>query len=124
MSFDIASLAGKTLSSATLDLTSCSKMQDPFTGSLAGMWVGELQYPLPLDQSDYDLAGTAVTGQAFTSLPNTTLDVKTFVQARVNEGKARFQIRLHPKGPTDSDAIADYVSCSPGSVILKINYVP
>ena len=54
----------KTISSATLDLTSCSKTQDPFAGSLAGIWVGELQYALPLDQTDYDISGTAVVSQA------------------------------------------------------------
>jgi hypothetical protein len=99
-------------------------MQDPFTSSLAGIWVGELQYPLPLDQSDYDLAGTAINSGPLTSLPTTALDVKSFVQTRVNEGKARFQIRLHPKGPSDADSQADYMSCSPGSVILKITYLP
>jgi hypothetical protein len=124
MSFDIASLAGKTISSATLDLTGCTKMQDPFTGSLAGIWVGELQYALPLDQSDYDLSGTAISSQALTSIPASALDVKSFVQSRVNEGKARFQIRLHPKGTSDADAEADYISCSAGSVILKITYLP
>jgi hypothetical protein len=124
MSFDIASLAGKTISSATLDLTSCTKMQDPFTGSLAGIWLGELQYPLPLDQSDYDLSGTAIISQPLTNIPTDPIDVKSFVQSRVNEGRARFQVRLHPKGPSDADAQADYMSCSAGSVILKITYVP
>jgi hypothetical protein len=124
MSFDIASLAGKTISSATLDLSSCSKLQDPFTGSLAGIWVGELQYPLPLDQSDYDLSGTAIISQPVAGVPGTPIDVKPLVQARVTEGKARFQVRLHPKGPSDADGQADYMSCSAGSVILKITYLP
>jgi len=124
MSFDIGSLAGKTITSATLDLTGCSKMQDPFTGSLAGIWLGELQYALPLDQSDYDISGTAIVPNALTSIPGSPVDVKTFVQARVNESKARFQVRLHPKGPSDADGAADYVSCSAGSVVLKISYVP
>ncbi len=124
MSFDIAALSGKTITSATLDLTSCTKMQDPFTGSLAGIWVGELQYALPLDQSDYDLSGTAVLTNALTNLPTSPIDVKSFVQSRVNENKARFQIRLHPKGPSDADATADYISCSAGSVVLKISYLP
>ena len=53
LSFDIGSLAGKTITSATLDLSSCTKTQDPFTGSLAGIWVGDVQYALPLDQTDY-----------------------------------------------------------------------
>lgn len=40
MSFDISSLSGKTVSAATLDLGSCAAMQDPFGGTLAGIWVG------------------------------------------------------------------------------------
>jgi hypothetical protein len=124
MSFDIGSLSGKTISSATLDLTSCSKTQDPFTGSLAGIWVGELQYALPLDQTDYDISGTAVVSQALSSIPTSLIDVKSFVQSRVNEGKARFQIRLHPKGPSDADGQVDSISCSAGAVVLKISYQP
>ena len=124
MSFDIGSLSGKTITSATLDLTSCTKAGDPFTGSLAGIWVGELQYALPLDQTDYDISGTSILTNALTSVPTTPIDVKGFVQSRVNEGKARFQIRLHPKGPSDADAVADTMSCSPGAVVLKIGYQP
>ncbi len=119
-SFDIGSLAGKTITSATLDLSSCSKTQDPFTGSLAGIWVGDVQYALPLDQTDYDITGSAVVSQALTSIPTSPIDVKTFVQSRINEGRARFQIRLHPKGPSDADSQADTMTCSAGSVVLKI----
>jgi len=46
------------------------------------------------------------------------------VQSRVNEGKARFQLRLHPKGPSDGDSLADYISCSAGAVVMKITYQP
>jgi hypothetical protein len=119
MSFDISSLNGKTITSATLDLSSCSQVQNPFT-SLAGVWVGELQYALPLDQSDYETSGTGI--QNMSSLPAAPIDVKAFVQSRVNEGKARFQIRLHPAGATDADGQADYISCNSGSVTLKIGY--
>ena len=121
MSFDISSLTGKTITSASLNLSSCSQAQNPFT-SLSGIWVGELQYPLPLDQSDYDLSGTGV--QLLNGMPGSSIDVKSFVQARITEGKARFQIRLHPAGPSDSDGQADYISCNAGSVTLTIVYQP
>jgi hypothetical protein len=122
MSFDISSLSGKTISSATLNLSSCSVMQNPFA-SLAGLWVGELQYPLPLDQSDYDLSGTGV--QLLTSAPGTSIDVKSFVQTRVTESRARFQIRLHPaSASSDGDGQADYLACNAGSVTLTIVYQP
>jgi hypothetical protein len=121
MSFDISSLTGKTITGASLNLSSCSTAQNPFA-SLAGIWVGELQYPLPLDQSDYDLAGTGVL--LLNSVPGSAIDVKSLVQTRVTEGKARFQVRLHPAGPTDGDGQADYITCNAGSVTLTIVYQP
>jgi hypothetical protein len=121
MSFDISTLSGKIISSAALNLGSCSQTQNPFT-SLAGIWVGELQYSLPLDQTDYDVAGTGI--QLLNSIPAGTIDVKSYVQARVTDGKARFQIRLHPAGPSDADGQADYISCNAGTVTLTIAYQP
>lgn len=122
MSFDISSLSGKTINSATLNLSSCNIMQNPFA-SLSGIWVGELQYPLPLDQSDYDLSGSGV--QLLTSAPGTSIDVKSFVQTRVTESRARFQIRLHPSSASsDGDGQADYIACTAGSVTLTIVYQP
>jgi hypothetical protein len=121
MSFDISTLSGKTIKSASLALAGCSAMQDPFTGSLAGIWVGEVQYALPLDQSDYNIAGTGIV--LLNSLP-APIDLKSYVQARATEGKARFQIRLHPAGPTDNDGSADYMSCNASSVTLTISYQP
>lgn len=122
MSFDISSLSGKTIVSAALDLSSCSQMQDPF-GSLAGIWVGEVQYALPLDQTDYNIAGTGI--QLLNALPGaTTIDVKGLLQTRVTEGKSRFQIRLHPAGPTDNDGQADYITCGAGTPKLTVTYQP
>jgi hypothetical protein len=121
MSFDISTLSGKTIKSASLALAGCSSMQDPFTGSLAGIWVGEVQYALPLDQSDYNISGTGVV--LLTALPG-PIDVKSHVQTRATEGKGRFQIRLHPSGPTDNDGVADYISCNANSVTLTVTYQP
>jgi hypothetical protein len=120
MSFDISTLSGKTIQNASLALGSCSTMQNPFT-SLSGIWVGEVQYPLPLDQADYNIAGTGIVN--LNSIP-APIDVKAYVQARVTEGKSRFQIRLHPAGPSDGDGQADYISCNAGSVTLTITYNP
>jgi hypothetical protein len=120
MSFDISSISGKTIQSASLNLGSCSTMQNPFT-SLSGIWVGEVQYPLPLDQADYNIGGNGIV--LLNAIP-APIDVKTNVQARVTEGKARFQIRLHPAGPSDNDSQADYITCNAGSVTLTIVYNP
>lgn len=121
MSFDISSLSGKTVTTATLDLSSCAAMQDPFAG-LAGIWVGEVQYPLPLDQGDYDVSGSGI--KLLTALPATPIDVKSNVQTRVTEGKSRFQIRLHPAGPSDADGQADYITCGASAPKLTITYQP
>ncbi|MGE5249032.1 MAG: NBR1-Ig-like domain-containing protein [Bacteroidota bacterium] len=121
MSFDISRLTGKTISSATLNLSSCSKTLNPFS-SLAGIWLGELQFALPLDQSDYDAAGNSI--QLLNTIPDTPIDVKSFLQNRVNEGRDRFQVRLHPAGPSNGDGLADYISCNPGTVVLKVSYLP
>ena len=121
MSFDISSLSGKTISSATLDLSNCAAMQDPFT-SLSGIWVGEVQYALPLDQGDYNVSGNGI--QLLTALPGSSIDVKANVQARATEGKSRFQIRLHPAGPSDADGQADYITCSATGPKLTVTYQP
>jgi hypothetical protein len=121
MSFDISSVSGKTVTAATLDLSSCAAMQDPFAG-LAGIWVGDVQYALPLHQSDYDLSGSGI--RLLTSLPGSSIDVKSNVQTRATEGKSRFQIRLHPAGPSDADGQADYITCSANGPKLTITYQP
>jgi len=121
MSFDISSLSGKTVTAAGLDLSSCAAMQDPFTG-LAGIWVGEVQYALPLDQADYDVSGSGI--KLLTALPGSSIDVKSNVQTRATEGKSRFQIRLHPAGPSDADGQADYITCSASGPKLTITYQP
>lgn len=123
MSFDISSISGKTVTAATLDLSSCTQMQDPFDGAgLAGIWVGELQYGLPLAQSAYNLSGTGI--QLLTTLPGSAIDVKSYVQARVSEPKPRFQIHLYPKEGSDNDGQADYMSCSANGPKLTITYQP
>lgn len=121
MSFDISSLSGKTVTAATLDLSSCAAMQDPFAG-LAGIWVGDVQYALPLDQTDYNISGSGI--QLFNSLPGSSIDVKSNVQTRATEGKSRFQIRLHPAGPSDADGQADYITCSANGPKLTITHQP
>jgi hypothetical protein len=122
MSFDISTLSGKTITSASLDISSCSPLNDPYT-DLAGIWVGELQFALPLDQSDYNLSGTGIV--KLTATPGSAIDVKSYVQTRVTEGKSRFQIRLHPAaGTSDGDNQSDYVLCGATSPKLTITYQP
>lgn len=122
MSFDISSLSGKTVTAASLDLSSCSDVQNPFS-DLSGIWVGEVQYALPLDQSDYNISGSGI--EQLNSMPGSSIDVKSNLQTRVTEGKSRFQIRLHPSsGTSDGDGQADYITCSTSGPKLSITYQP
>lgn len=120
MSFDISDMGGKTIVNATLDLSGCSQVNNPFAAPMSGLWVGELQYGLPLDQSDYNLSTTGIVH--LTAKPTSPIDVKSYVISRVSQGKTRFQIRLHPYGPTDNDGQSDYLSCGTGVPKLGITY--
>lgn len=119
MSFNISSLAGKTITNATLDLTGCSAVRNPFS-NLAGIWVGEVQYSLPLSQSAYNVSGTGI--QLLNAVPGSPISMTARVQTRVNESSSRFQIRLHPAGPSNGDSLADYMTC--GAPVLSITYNP
>jgi hypothetical protein len=119
MSFDISSLAGATITNATLDLSGCSVVRNPFS-NLAGIWVGEVQYSLPLSQSAYNISGTGI--QLLNSAPASPISITARVQTRVNASSSRFQIRLHPAGPSNGDNLADYISC--GAPTLNITYQP
>jgi hypothetical protein len=122
MSFNIATLSGKTIQSASLALGGCSQVRDPFT-NLAGIWVGEVQYTLPLKQADYSLSGTGIVN--LNSIPGSPIDVKSYVQTRVTEGKPRFQIRLHPASAnSNGDNLADQLTCGANAVTLTIVYNP
>jgi hypothetical protein len=122
MSFDISALSGKTIISATLDISSCTALNNPYT-DLGGIWVGELQYGLPLDQSDYNLLSAGIV--KLTAAPGNAIDVKSYLQTRVTEGKNRFQIRLYPDaGSSDGDGQSDYVLCGATSPKLTITYQP
>lgn len=126
MSFDISDISGKTINSASLDLTGCSVLNTPFApalGGLSGIWVGEVQYGLPLDQSDYGVSGTGVL--LLSAKPNSAIDVKSYVQTRVNQSKTRFQIRLHSNYATSNgNNKSDYMSCGSGVPKLNITYQP
>ena len=122
MSFNIASLSGKTINSATLKLGACSTMHDPYT-DLNGIWIGEILFPTPLAQSAFTIGSTPFTSDAFTSAPG-NIDVTSYVQPRVNEGKTYFQVRMHPKIATNNDNEADYFSCGATGPVLTITYQP
>lgn len=126
MSFDISDISNKTIVSASLDLTGCTVLHDPFSAhpaGLDGIWVGDVQYTLPLDQSDYGITGTGIV--LLSAKPTSTIDVKANVQNRVNQSKSRFQIRLHPNyANSNGDNQSDYISCGSGGPKLNVIYQP
>jgi hypothetical protein len=119
MSFNISSLAGKTIVEASLNLSGCSVVRNPFA-NLSGIWVGEVQYTTPLSQTAYSVSGTGI--QLLNAVPANPIDMTARVQTRVNESRSRFQIRLHPAGPSNGDNLADYMTC--GAPVLNITYNP
>ncbi|MFO7585032.1 MAG: NBR1-Ig-like domain-containing protein [Anaerolineales bacterium] len=120
MSFDISALAGKTIVEASLNLSGCSVVRNPFA-NLSGIWVGEVQYTTPLSQTAYSIGGTGI--QLLNAIPASPIDVTSRVQTRVNESRSRFQIRLHPASAnSNNDNLADYMTC--GAPVLSITYNP
>jgi hypothetical protein len=119
MSFNISSLAGKTIVEASLNLSGCNTVRSPFA-NLSGIWVGEVQYTTPLSQAAYSVGGSGI--QLLNAVPGSPIDVTSRVQTRVNESRSRFQIRLHPAGSSNGDNLADYMTC--GAPVLSITYNP
>jgi len=115
--FDISGVSG-TVTKAELSL-SCSKMRNPFT-DLLGIWLAEVEFALPLGPIHYGISGQAIT--LLESLPGGPIDVTARVAADVADGDPYFQIRMHPKKPTDNDGQADYVMC--GNAVLTVTYQP
>lgn len=121
LSFDISSLSGKTINSAVLIFAGCSANQDPFQSSLGGIKVLDVQYAVPLDQTDYAINGGEII--KLNSMPS-PLDVKSFLQVRTSSNAARFQILLMPAGTSNNDNVVDNMTCTAGSVTLKVDYKP
>ncbi len=116
-SFDISSLSGKTISKAVLKFKTQDIVRKPWP-DLTKLWVGVVNYGVgPLQSSDYGLSSSPIS--SFTAPPG-DVDVTAAVQAAVNAGKPRFQIRNHFSKFTDSDGLADYIKWS--NATLTISY--
>ncbi len=115
--FDISAVSGTVLN-AQLTLSGCRVMGDPF-GPMGGLWLGEVEFALPLRTVHYNIPSTPITH--LTAPPAGSYDVTSQVQADVTAGDPYFQIRLHPMG-RDDDGAADYLMCS--SATLQVTYRP
>jgi len=108
VSFDISGVGGKTVESATLKFNEALVSGDPLS-FLYMLKINVLNWGAePITQNDFELDGILVA--SYTS-PNITCNVsklKEELQKAINEGKSRFQIRIHFSGPkTDYDGEND-----------------
>ncbi len=95
ISFDITSLAGKTVDSASLTLTNSSVSGDPLA-FFESLWINTLDWGAEsINQNDFSLSGIPIASY---NTPNITCNVSKLteeLQKAINAGKSRFQIRIH-----------------------------
>ncbi len=108
ISFDISSLAGKTVSSASLTFNNSSISGDPLS-FFESLWINVLDWGAePINQNDFSLSGIPIASYG---TPNITCNVSKLteeLQKAINAGKSRFQVRIHFSGPlTDDDNSSD-----------------
>jgi len=101
MSFDISSLAGKTVTKAKLKLAGADIDGDPFA-ELDGLWIGRTSYTWP---APYNAGITPMTDKKY-SLPG-QITITSFVALEVSAGAPRFQVRLHFGKDTDNGGDQD-----------------
>jgi hypothetical protein len=121
VSFDISDLGGNTIESASLKFSGVSQYGVPLS-FLYRLKINILDWGAePITQSDFRLDGVLVASY---DSPNITCNVsklKEELQKAVNEGKSRFQVRIHFSGPyTDYDNQADGWEYSQSNVGLNI----
>ena len=109
MSFDIATLAGATIQDAKLTLNYASIFGD--LSNFGELWIEAVDHGAdPLVFQDYYLTGIAIQSFPASGIGNITCtspNLKTQLQNAVNEGKTRFQLRIHFSVPTDNDNVKD-----------------
>ena len=95
--FDISSLAGRSVVSATLRMHQQSVVNNPYTGGLGNLIVDHVNFGDSLTADDYGggtLASDIGTLSTNTDLEWKTLDVAARVQNDVNAGRTTSQFRL------------------------------
>ncbi len=118
-SYDISSLAGKEITSASVSFITQTILNNPWP-DLTGLWVAQVNYTGPLEAGYYSLSGTPVTGSYLSNAPG-TMNVTSQVASAAGSSANRFQLRLHFSKETDGDNSADYIMFS--NATLKVTYV-
>jgi hypothetical protein len=124
LSFDTSGIpAGATIQSASLDLSTGDMLSDPF-GSLGWMRVYNHQYGA-LDAGDFTPGFPTGAMYTFDSRPNAPFSSSGLtekLQAQVNGGSPRFQVRIQFQDYTDNDHQDDALRLGEGKPILVITY--
>lgn len=107
--FDISSIQGKTIVSATLRIYQWTVDAAAYTG-LGSMLVDHVNFSISLDTSDF--SASALTSNIGTISNSTTIEWKTlsvgsYVQADLDAGRTSSQYRIRFTTNTDSDGAQD-----------------
>ena len=112
ISFDISGLGGSTVETASLTFSDVTELGAPlyfpnFPNRMLNInvldWGAE-----PITQNDFKLVGIFVASYDYPNITCNVSKLKDELQKAINEGKSRFQIRIHFSGPyTDDDSKND-----------------
>jgi len=133
LSFDISMIPqGTVLQTASLDLPASDLFGSPFE-TLGRIYIYDCKYT-QLESSDF-AAGMAMPGSLYSSTvlitaPITSNALVSAIQARVDEGSSRFQIRVQfekqqiyrGSGAQTYNDLADYIAFDPARTKLTIEY--
>ena len=121
ISFDISSIHGSTVESASLTFSGAQTSGDPFS-FLEMLWINVLDWGAePITQNDFNLNGIAVAGFTTPGITCNVSKLREELQKAVNANKPRFQVRVHFSGPyTDGDSSADGWRYSQNNIKLNV----
>ncbi len=120
VSFDITGIAGRTVESATLTFSGASISGDPLE-FLDTLWINSLDWGAePINQDDFMLAGVAIANYNSAEISCNVSKLKEELQKAINDGRSRFQIRIHFGGAyTDNDGQEDGWGYSQGNINMN-----
>lgn len=121
-SFDIASLAGKNIQTASLKFTTGKIAGDPFWYSpgtgLGGLWLWKTTHGTSLPEFGY--VGSMVTNTGPIFEPPTAVDVTTEIKLLSSHNVNHFQVEALFDRVSNGNNVADWIEFSP--VVLEVTY--
>ena len=121
MSYDITSLAGATVTDASVTFPLNDQYGNPTFGNL---WVVVVDWGAEsLILSDYNLVGVGIENFGSTSFTCSNQKLIDEIQDAIDDGKPRFQVRIHYVSEgTDSDGSWDGLFYTKNTVVLNVVY--